>query len=164
MTRNRNLIELRLDHNQLLGTLPPELDSLRQLQQLNLETNRFQGPLPDIFGRLHLLQVLELQNNTLGQYHDEPEKPARVPTSLGAMTNLSKLHHYKRGFYPRDATCYLGVSKYSSPISTGILKINTNLFRGDIPRDWWNMTSLEVIHLVRLRTSQLRNTSLLESP
>jgi Leucine-rich repeat (LRR) protein len=97
LTRNRNLIELRLDQNQLEGTLPPEIDSLRQLQQLYLETNRFQGPLPDIFGRLHLLQVLELQNNTLGQYHDEPEKPARLPTSLGALTNLSKSCHFTSG-------------------------------------------------------------------
>jgi hypothetical protein len=32
----------------------------------------------------------------------------------------------------------------------GILKINTNLFRGEIPDDWWSLTSLETVHLVRL--------------
>ncbi|CAB9517525.1 LRR receptor-like serine threonine-protein kinase At4g08850-like [Seminavis robusta] len=117
LTRNRNLVELSLGSNRLEGTLPPEMDSLHKLQRLELGVNKFQGPVPDIFGRLHSLQVLDIRNNTFGQYHDEPEKPAKIPTSLGALTNLK------------------------------ILKINTNLFRGAIPEEWWNMKSLEIFHL-----------------
>lgn len=89
LTQNRNLIELSLHHNLLGGTLPPELDSLSQLKILSVDSNQFEGPLPDIFERLVNLEVLELQNNRFGKHHDEDES-ARMPASIGMLSNLSE--------------------------------------------------------------------------
>lgn len=117
LTQNRNLIELSLDCNQLDGTLPPELDSLHQLRHLKLGSNKFEGPIPDVFGRLHNLQVLELQNNRLGEHHDEQDTPAKMPQSIGLLSDLITM------------------------------KLNTNSIHGDIPDEWWNLTKLEIFHL-----------------
>ena len=101
LTRNRNLIELRLDQNLLEGTLPPELDSLSNLKILSLSSNQFEGPLPNVFDRLDNLEVLELQDNRFGKHHDEENAPARMPDSLGQLGKLSKYSCFVSLFEPR---------------------------------------------------------------
>ena len=153
LTRNRNLIELSLDQNQLQGTLPPELDSLHQLQLLRLGSNQLEGPIPDVFGRLQSLQVLELQDNLFGKHHDEKDTPAKMPTSLGLLANMST--YESKRIVTKKVICtgrYLTLSRLLKCVATETMKINSNQIHGEIPEEWWNMTRLEVFHLVSQNT------------
>ncbi|KAH6803760.1 transmembrane kinase 1 [Perilla frutescens var. frutescens] len=53
---------IQIGHQNLAGTLPPELSSLTQLQRLELQWNNISGPLPSLKGLSSLL-VLMLSNN-----------------------------------------------------------------------------------------------------
>ncbi|KZV30121.1 hypothetical protein F511_19664 [Dorcoceras hygrometricum] len=53
---------IQIGHQNLHGTLPPELSSLAQLERLEVQWNNISGPLPSLKG-LSSLQVLMLSNN-----------------------------------------------------------------------------------------------------
>ncbi|XP_052196468.1 receptor protein kinase TMK1 [Diospyros lotus] len=55
---------IQIGHQNLQGTLPPNLSNLTQLERLELQWNNISGPLPSLTG-LSLLQVLILSNNHL---------------------------------------------------------------------------------------------------
>jgi len=89
LTRNRNLIELDLERNRLKGTIPPEIGSLSRLERLCLGSCDFEGPIPDTIGQLTKLELLELQENRIGNQFGQENTPSKLPTILGALTNLS---------------------------------------------------------------------------
>jgi len=45
-------VELKIDQNDLTGTIPPEIGSIHTLKQLSVSKNKLSGTLPDIFDRL----------------------------------------------------------------------------------------------------------------
>ena len=77
-----NLQQLNLWDNELSGAIPPELGSLANLQQLNLGRNNLSGAIPPELANLYNLQKLELPVNELS---------GAIPPELGALYNLQQL-------------------------------------------------------------------------
>ncbi|KAL6959631.1 mitogen activated protein kinase [Sarracenia purpurea var. burkii] len=59
---DKRVTRIQIGHQNLQGTLPPNLSNLTQLQRLELQRNNISGPLPSFSG-LSSLQVLILSNN-----------------------------------------------------------------------------------------------------
>ena len=57
-----NTKELNLSHNQLTGSIPPEIGNLTNLTYLNLESNQLTGSIPSEIGNLTNLTELKLYN------------------------------------------------------------------------------------------------------
>ena len=79
--RSRNIYQLVLNSNQLVGTIPPELGNLAILQYLDLHDNQLKGEIPSEIGGLSNLESLYLSINQLA---------GQIPSELG---NLTKLRH-----------------------------------------------------------------------
>ena len=77
-----NVISLSLGHNQLTGSIPPELGNLSSLRDLNLVGNNLTGPIPPELGNLANLAHLELGTNRLS---------GNIPPELGRLSNLQWL-------------------------------------------------------------------------
>ena len=81
MGKLSRLERLRLDHNSLSGSIPPEMGKLDHLDTLNLSDNNLSGPLPAELGQLDGLQALRLENNA--------ELSGPVPLEFTGMTSLN---------------------------------------------------------------------------
>ena len=75
----QDLRHLFLDRNQLDGTIPEELGSIRDLKTLNLGDNQLTGTIPEELGNLNSLDFLYLDNNQLS---------GPIPAELGRLTGL----------------------------------------------------------------------------
>ena len=73
------VVELRLTHNNLLGSIPAELGQLERLQTLTFWSNRLNGPIPPELGQLINLGTLWLSTNDLS---------GTIPPELGQLINL----------------------------------------------------------------------------
>ena len=80
----RNIQELDLSHNKLVGQFPLCLTSLTELRVLDLSSNQLTGKLPPSLGSLKSLEYLSLFDNDFEGFF-----------SLGSLTNLSKLRVLK---------------------------------------------------------------------
>jgi hypothetical protein len=76
------LKKLQLDNNQLSGSIPSELGNLTQLTDLNLRTNQLTGNIPAQLGNLTKLTVLGLGGNQL---------TGNIPVQLGNLAQLQSL-------------------------------------------------------------------------
>ena len=72
---------LYLGHNQLSGSIPPELGNLSELLGMILFVNRLSGPIPPELGNLSRLRILSLSDNQLS---------GSIPVELGKL-DLSML-------------------------------------------------------------------------
>lgn len=61
-SEGKRVTKIQIGHQNLQGTLPPNLSELSELERLELQWNNISGPLPTLSG-LSLLQVLMLSNN-----------------------------------------------------------------------------------------------------
>ena len=77
------VVRLDLHVNNLIGSIPPELDTLINLERLRLYENNLTGRIPPELGTLINLEELKLDNNNL---------TGPIPAELGALTNLENLH------------------------------------------------------------------------
>ncbi len=57
--------ELNLSSNRLSGSIPPEVENLKDLKSLNLSNNNLSGTIPAELGNLTKLESLQLQRNQL---------------------------------------------------------------------------------------------------
>ena len=78
-----NLRWLNLRGNQLHGSIPPALGHTANLRWLSLSDNQLGGAIPPQIGRLASLTVLDLSQNRLG---------GTIPPELGALANLQSLN------------------------------------------------------------------------
>ncbi|KAG7367514.1 leucine rich repeat LRR-containing protein [Nitzschia inconspicua] len=79
----KNLQTLSLPGNLLGGRLPAALAESKELLELNVSRNSLTGSLPEQFGSLDLLRTLDVSQNSL---------TGTVPTTLGQMINLEVLN------------------------------------------------------------------------
>ena len=129
---NNRVTQLRLDDNQLMGSLPTELSNLANLRTLFLSTNQLSGSIPAELGNLANLEVLFLFNNQLS---------GSIPAELGNLSNLQNL--------------YLPFNQLSGsiPIELGnlsnlqYLTLNTNQLSGSIPTELGNLSELQSLSL-----------------
>ncbi|CAO2148089.1 unnamed protein product [Urochloa humidicola] len=118
---------LHLRENKISGTIPTEIERLRNLKLLYMENNFLTGNLPYSLGRLSNLFFLTLSRNKLS---------GRIPLSLGNLSQLSEL--------------YLQENNLSGPIPGALghcknfdkLNLSYNSFYGSIPKELFTLSSL----------------------
>ena len=133
-----SLISLNLSNvsfrpsNQLSGSIPPELGNLTNLYRLDLSRNQLSGNIPPELGGLTNLWILDLFRNQLS---------GNIPPELGGLTNLWELD--------------LELNQLSGSIPPELGNL-TNLFRlnlsrnqlsGNIPPELGNLTNLYQLNL-----------------
>ncbi|CAN6334729.1 unnamed protein product [Urochloa humidicola] len=123
----RSLEVLLLNANEISGTIPQEIERLRNLTVLHMEHNLLTGNLPDSIGYLSNLFVLRLSQNKLS---------GQLPLSIGNLSQLSELYLEENnltGSIPRT----LG---YSKNLET--LNLSCNSLSGSIPKELFTLSSL----------------------
>jgi hypothetical protein len=150
---NKTLKHIWQYGNGLMGSLPPELSLLQNLQSLDLAYNHLSGPIPSELALLTHLEVLWL--------HANPDLSGTLPTEVGLMTNLvdySAIGTSLTGTLPSE----LGLLSSSLeifmqdnarlmgtiPTEVGLLSnlrvlyLNNNLFTGTIPTELGKLTAM----------------------
>ena len=150
--------ELNLNHNLLIGELPPELSNLTNLKTLNLRVNRLTGEIPHQLGELTNLIRIDLSNNQLA---------GSIPVELGNLTNLTGLYlgqNLLAGDIPAELgrltnlrVLYLdgneltlsneALSGISNLVNLEALGLASNRLSGEIPTELSNLNKLEQLRL-----------------
>ncbi len=128
------LQELDLWRNTLTGSIPTELGNLSQLQRLNLYDNSLSGTLPTELGNLAQLQELDLWRNTL---------TGSIPTELGNLSQLQRLNLYDNSLSGAIPGELGNLSKLQQLDLTG------NSLTGAIPGEFGNLSELQELNLSR---------------
>ncbi|WVZ96412.1 hypothetical protein U9M48_042050, partial [Paspalum notatum var. saurae] len=118
---------LTLSANEISGSIPHEIERLKNLELLHMEQNLLTGNIPDSLGNLSKLFVLSLSQNKLS---------GQIPVSLGNLSQLSEL--------------YLQENSLSGPIPAALgncrkfdkLNLSCNSFDGSIPKQILTLSSL----------------------
>jgi Leucine-rich repeat (LRR) protein len=113
-----NLTSLILYHNQLTGSIPPEIGNLTNLTTLVLYHNELTGEIPPEIGNLTNLIYLALHENQL---------TGSIPPEIGNLTNLRQLSldfNQLTGSIP---------SEIGNLTNLDFLKLNNNQLTGEIP-------------------------------
>ena len=121
-----------LGHNALIGTIPPELGSLIELESLDLRNNSLTGSIPAELGNLIKLKRLILI---------ESQVTGAIPPELGSLTNLVTLwldENRLTGSIP---------SEMGNMTSLESLSIISNQLTGGIPSTLSNLANLEGLDL-----------------
>lgn len=124
--------EVRLNSNNLSGTLPSTLPDLSQLQTLNLSRNSLSGPIPAGLSSLSQLAILDLSVNRLSGF---------IGAELGDLSNLTCLD--------------LGFNQLRGPIPSQlgklsqlrVLELAGNQLGGAIPAQLGDLSQLSVLNL-----------------
>lgn len=115
------VVHVNLASNQLQGTIPSELQALKDLVQLNLSGNRLQGSIPEAIGHLKFLNFLMLQDNHLS---------GNLPASFGNLLSAEEIFLSKNKLQGS-----LPVKVGQLPKLRG-LKVDHNYFTGSLPPTW----------------------------
>lgn len=145
-----------ISDNQLVGTIPPELGRLSNLQYLNLDLNDLTGSVPSKLGRLINLKELLLGKNNLD---------GTIPSEIGHCTLLENIHftdNQFKGTIPKELfNCTqlevldLDINDLTGTIPTEIkqtpklrkIQLKGNKLSGSIPSQIGTLTSLKEIWL-----------------
>ena len=129
---NGRVTSLILVHNQLSGTIPPELGNLANLTELYLSSNQLSGEIPSELGNLANLTYLDLHENQLS---------GEIPSQLGNLTNLTWLYLFSNqlsGSIP---------SELGNLSNLTHLNLWVNQLSGEIPSELGNLANLTVLWL-----------------
>ena len=88
------LAVLQLGSNQLTGSIPPEIGSLKKLSVVSLQENNLTGKIPESLGNLSMLRMLNLSFNRLS---------GTIPANLGqapALEQLDVRNNFLSGMVP----------------------------------------------------------------
>ena len=128
-----NLEYLRLNVNDLTGPIPDQLGNLPNLQELGLSFNDLSGPVPASLGKLSRLRGLYVANNALS---------GPIPSELGRLVDLEEL-----------VLCYNYGLTGAIPDELGRLAnltsvlLQGNRLTGPIPAWFGNLTRLYELYL-----------------
>jgi Leucine-rich repeat (LRR) protein len=127
-----NLLALELWRNQLMGSIPSELGALSNLETLQLGGNQFSGSIPSQLGNLARLRQLVLSANQL---------TGSIPPDLGSLSELLGLWlegNNLAGSVPREVG---NLGKLQ------ILLLHSNQLSGSIPAELANLAHLRSLAL-----------------
>ncbi|XP_048430476.1 probable LRR receptor-like serine/threonine-protein kinase At3g47570 isoform X2 [Pyrus x bretschneideri] len=149
---NKRVLTLKLNSQNLVGSLPPSIGNLTYLTGINLTSNGFHGEIPQEIGRLRSLEYLNLSYNSFG---------GKIPTNMSTCTQLKVLSIYSNkltGSIPDQLSLLLNLNHlwvdYNSLPGTipywvgnfSYLKtvyLGSNNLQGIIPKELGRLTSLE---------------------
>ena len=155
-TAGDTVTEVRLQQNNLVGVLPPDLGNFANLGYLNLADNGLTGSIPRELGNLESLSGLGLWTNGL---------TGPIPPELGnlaSLTQLSLTNNELTGSIPHElgnlsslAYLQLGNNQLSGAIPVALRKLanltrlilSDNQLDGAIPPELGNLASLEGLSL-----------------
>ena len=127
-----NLLSLLLSGNQLSGTIPPQLGSLSNLKWLLLRENELSGAIPASLGNLANLQILDLSSNQLS---------GAIPAELANLSNLMQL-----GLADNQLSGAIPAS-LGNLANLQILDLSSNQLSGAIPAELANLVNLQRLGL-----------------
>lgn len=141
-----SVVEIKLNNNQLTGTIPASLGSLTNLTYIILNGNQLVGTIPPEIGSLEFLQALYLPDNQLG---------GTIPSWLGSIWSLHELD--------------LGNNQFTGTIPPSLgslgnllwLELRNNTLTGTIPSSFG---SLAILEFLSLDDNQLRSIGLKQLP
>ncbi|XP_044507257.1 probable LRR receptor-like serine/threonine-protein kinase At3g47570 [Mangifera indica] len=130
----KNLINLQLQGNELIGPVPITMDGLQNLQGLYLQNNKFEGLISELFCHLNELDELNLGGNKFY---------GAIPACIGNLTALRKL--------------FLGSNRLTSSIPSTFWNLedllyfdfSSNSLNGSLPFDLGNLKVIIAINLSR---------------
>lgn len=76
------VVTVDLRTNNLIGTIPPEIGLLSEVDEIQMYRNQLNGEIPSEIGQLNKLTILALDNNQLS---------GTIPTQIGNLNNLEIL-------------------------------------------------------------------------
>jgi len=138
---NGKVTQLRLDNNNLVGTLPGNLDILSELSRLQLNANQISGNIPSNIGNLAELKYLLLYTNSF---------EGSIPESLGNLSKLLDLILYENNLIGEIP---LGLANLQNLRD---INISRNQLTGSIPTDFGNFSSK--LFRINIATNQLEGT------
>jgi len=127
-----HLKSLYLDSNKLSGALPPELGNLTDLEVARLGKNQFSGIIPAEIANLQKLLFLELWGNQLS---------GEIPSELGNLSKLQELRLHSNqltGAIPPDLGNLMNLTH---------LDLSHNQLSGSIPASLGDLTNLNWMDL-----------------
>ena len=130
--KSGRVIELDLWHNNLSGTIPPELGNLTALTNLRLSGNNLNGTVPPELSNLTALTNLYLGWNRLS---------GTIPPELGNLTALTYLglsDNQLSGTVPPELSNLTALTN---------LRLRSNELSGTIPPELGNLTALTALYL-----------------
>jgi len=124
------------NQNNLVGTLPEELQHLPKLLRIELDDNYLRGTFPEVYTGMSELSSINLDSNTL---------TGNLPTSMGDLQNLQ--------FLDIDRNDFTGVLPLSMFTISGleVLDINDNNFSGTLPPEFGNLSNIKYLQLYNNR-------------
>eukprot|EP00814_Leptocylindrus_danicus_P010486 CAMPEP_0116041832 /NCGR_PEP_ID=MMETSP0321-20121206/25309_1 /TAXON_ID=163516 /ORGANISM="Leptocylindrus danicus var. danicus, Strain B650" /LENGTH=438 /DNA_ID=CAMNT_0003522153 /DNA_START=173 /DNA_END=1489 /DNA_ORIENTATION=- len=87
--QQEKVTQLRLEQNDMSGTIPSEIGLLKYLKIIDFRLNSIRGTLPTEIGNLSNLVLLSLRSNDL---------TGSIPTELGLCKSLKELYVYRNEF------------------------------------------------------------------
>lgn len=129
-----HVVELQLDYNELVGSLPPEIEKLAHLKSLYLDANQLSGPLPPELGNLTELEVARLGKNQFS---------GTIPTEIANLQKLIFLELWGNQLSGEIPSELGNLPKLQE------LRLHSNQFTGAIPLDLgklMNLTHLDLSH------------------
>jgi Leucine-rich repeat (LRR) protein len=127
----KNAIEIHLNDNQIIGTIPGEILSIRELEIIRLENNKIAGQLPHgMFDRMSHLREVSVDNNLM---------TGTIPSENGAMVQLALLSLSNNRFEGPLPDSWGRVQTLKQ------LHLNDNKINGTLPASLGNITNIEEI-------------------
>mmetsp|Transcript_25085 Transcript_25085/g.59207 ORF Transcript_25085/g.59207 Transcript_25085/m.59207 type:complete len:670 (+) Transcript_25085:79-2088(+) len=117
----------RISSNQLAGTLPHQMNSLRKLSELWAGNNLLSGSIPSQIGNLRDLKTIYINNNAL---------TGSIPTELGLIP-LEGLVMNDNSFFNTIPSQLFNVA------SLNTVRLDNNFFEGTLPNSIGQLTDLE---------------------
>ncbi len=155
-TAGNRVTELRLNNNNLEGTIPTELQDLDAMTYLSFQDNVLSGSIPTFWNNLVSLTHLSLDGNQF---------TGSIPTELGLLINLDFLdldRNMLTGTVPVELTNLINLTqlRFDENQLTGTLdpdfgnltalthfEFNDNMFTGVIPATYANLVNLQFFNI-----------------
>ena len=125
--------ELDLNNNGLIGSIPPVLEDLVNLEVLYLWGNQLTGPVPAWLGSMTGLRRLHLGSNAFSS--------GPIPGALASLVNLEQLYLYENNL-TGPIPAWLG-----NLVQLEWLALSNNSLSGEIPPVLTNLRRLERLYL-----------------
>lgn len=132
LDENNRVYEINLNHNNLTGSIPPEIAHLENLKVLSLGGNKIEGLIPEEIGNLAQLEVLSLRNNKL-----TGEIPRQI-WNLERLKVLNLSNNQLVGNIP---------SEISNLIELEALHLGYNQLSGAIPKEIGSLSNLRLFYI-----------------